>query len=230
MLKGLAMTYTNFTQDRTNLKVNWWYDWGINHLDDPIYVPMMRTGKETNLPQDYSGFCLLFNEPENPEPNGIGASVSTMVSRYKTVIAHHPKTRFVVGGVGFNNYKLLSDFKNKLISMKIPVPSYWHVHAYVYRNYGWTTSKIKTSLAGFKKLGGTVWVTEFGCPNSDKNTLPDFKNLVSYFNSQKAWIGRIAPYTNRQSGKNAWEIGKGCNLVDFKTGKLTEIGKYYSGI
>ena len=229
-IKGLAMTYTEFTQDKDNLKVNWWYDWGINHLDDPTYVPMMRTGKETNLPQDYSGWCLLFNEPENPEPNGIGASVTEMVSRYENAIYHHTKTKFIVGGVGFTNYKLLSSFRNRLIKMNISVPDYWHIHAYVYRNYGWTVSKIKNSLENFKKLMGTVWITEFGCPNLDKNTLPDFKSLVSYFNSQEGWIDRIAPYTNRQSGTNAWEIGKGCNLVDFKTGELTTIGKYYAGI
>lgn len=230
MEKGLAMTYTNFTQDKDNLKVNWWYDWGINHLDDPTYVPMMRSGLETSLPQDYDGFCLIFCEPENKEPNGYPLTSTEMVAHYANALYYHPKTKFIVGGVGWNYYKTLADFKTKCIAQGISLPYGWHVHAYIYRSAGYTVGKIEAGLLKFKALTGEIWITEYAAPDSNSHTLPDFKSLTTWIIVQNGWINRFSAYTNRQSGTNVWEIGKGCNLIDFKTGELTAIGKYYSGV
>lgn len=225
--KGIACAYPQFTQDRINLGINWWYVWGIspNYFTDPTYVPMMRTGLETNLPQDYDNYCLIFNEPEFKEPNGIGISVDEMVNRYENAIYHHSKTKFVVGGVAYTDYKVLDNFKNKLIQMNIEVPDYWHVHAYVN-----PMSKVKFSIDNFKKLGGNVWISEFGVPSNNRNTLKTFEFMIKYFQSQDGWIDRYAAFTNRQEGSQGWEIGSGCNLCDWNTGNLTAIGKYYASI
>jgi hypothetical protein len=228
-LKGLAQA-ANFPEDRVTLGVKWWYTWGVDKakLIDPTYIPMLRTGLEKDLPQDYDGFCLLFNEPENKEPNGIGISVTTMVSRYETAIIQHPKTKFVVGGVGWNQYAYMSKFRSILIKENVSAPDYWHVHAYVYRSVGWTTSKIKTGLKKFKTLGGLVWITEYAVPTKNVFTSVDFKSLTSWINSQD-WIERYAAFTNRQQGKYPWELGHGCDLLTWP-GELTSIGKYYSTV
>jgi hypothetical protein len=229
--KGLAMAYPSYTQDITSLNTSWWYVWSVQtkYLNDPTYVPMLRKGTETNLPLGYSGYCILFNEPEFKEPNGINISVDEMVKRYKEVILKYPLTKFIVGGTAYLSYNRMKNFRSKLIKQKLPIPELWHVHCYVDRKNKLTTSVIKKYLAQYKNLGGKIWITEYGVPKLDKYTLTDFKSLTDYFIANSSWIERFAAYTNRQLGLQAAEIGIGCNLCT-DTGVLNSIGEYYSSI
>jgi hypothetical protein len=230
-LKGLAQA-AEYPEDRVALNVRWWYVWSVvpAYLSDPAYVPMLRTGLETNLPTGYSGFCLLFNEPENKEPNGMNASVSTMISRYANLVVAYPLTKFLVGGCGHDHYGLITSFRAKVIEQGLPMPYGWHTHGYVYRSVGYTVARIKSDWAKLRdRTSEPIWVTEYGVPDTNINTLPDFKLLTDWIMRQ-ARIERFAAYTNRQSGHEDWNIGAGCNLCNWTSGALTSVGTYYSGL
>jgi hypothetical protein len=230
-LKGLAMAAPEFPQDRLALNTKWWYVWNVNkeYLSDSSYVPMLRTGLETDLPEDYSGYVLLFNEWDAPEPNGIAISTHEAFLRYRMLLMKYPKAQFIPGGNSAWRYKDLINFQKECISAGIPVPKIMHIHAYVYRSYGYSPAKIQSFLNSLhQSLPDTVfWVSEYGVPNADYRTIDDFKSMTNFFTA-KPWITRYAAYTNRQIGAKNWQIGHGCDLIDSKSGQFTIVGSYYA--
>ena len=62
--KGLGVAYPQYPEDIARMDIDWWYAWGSNQSTDPKYVPMSWCGENPNLPSDYSGYVLVFNEPE----------------------------------------------------------------------------------------------------------------------------------------------------------------------
>lgn len=183
---------------------------------------MLRTGLERDLPATYSGFVLLFNEPNNPEPYGVGLAPAEAVKRYKNARRDYPKAIFVIGGGSVWSTDWTKGFLEECRKQRAILPNLWHFHAYTEE---WITpTKAQEFLNQHKLLiqPAGAWITEYGSP---AGSLEDFKAMTTWFKTQ-SWIRRIAPYTNRQMGE-PWNIGSGVELID-RDGKLTSIGAYYA--
>lgn len=219
---GLAMAYDEPT-DLSSLKAGWYYNWSPNG-DAPgaEFVPMSYSGETIGLPADYSGYLLVFNEPNLGAPNGCGLSPQAAAGQYAALRESYPRAKFVVGGWSVFASSWASSFVHELKERNIPLPERWHAHAYT---EAWITpSKAQKFLSDFQKLtGGKYWITEYGSP---AGVLRDFQSMTDWFLAQ-SWIERIAPYTNRQPAGAAWAIGSGVDLVDLDD-QLTDIGKFYA--
>ena len=228
--KGLAMMHPEFRQDLTSLKVSWYYTWGTSQdlLNDSSYIPMSRDGSIVNLPNNYSGFLLVFNEPNNPEPYGCNITPIVAIERYRILGNKFPKAKMVVGGISCWDSAYSGDwlktFCSLLKTQKLPKPYALAVHGY--RESWITVSDIKSWWVKQQKIVGTkVWITEMG---DTEGNVANLKSLIDWIKKQ-SWIERYAVFTNR-SNHEAWSIGDGVNLIDWNTGKLTAIGEYYASI
>lgn len=231
--KGLAMAYPVYQEDLQRLGDNvWFYDWASNHYNNPNYVPMSYKGEDPNLSFEYSGYILLFNEPNGEVPYGYPINVSDGVSIYAGLIQEYPHAKFVVGNVIFwgswNDW--IVDFKNLCQQQGISVPNYWGLHVYLdtkgYEDY-FTSFTINELTALHDQIGGTFWITEFA--DIHANILMDDR-LIQIFESHN-WIDRWAYFTNRISGEAGEPIPPGwtCELFNWSTGNPTLVGSWYIG-
>ena len=229
-MKGLAMAHSEYQQDLSSLSVSWFYNWGVdqNLLKDSRYVPMSRCGEAVKLPKGYSGYLLVFNEPNNQEPYGCGISPATAISRYKALVTVYPKAKMVVGAVSAwdsvyaGNW--LKTFVSQVKSNKLPTPYAYALHGY--REEWITVKNLESWWTSQQKLTGTkIWITEY---NDVSGNLTNIKTLTTWLQSQ-SWVERYAIFTNRSNGES-WSIGSGVNLVDWKKGTLTSTGSYYAGV
>jgi hypothetical protein len=229
-MKGLAMAHPEYKQDLTSLSVSWYYTWGIDQalLKDTRYVPMSRCGEAVTLPKGYTGYLLVFNEPNNPEPYGCGISPATAMTRYKALVTVYPKAKMVVGAVSAWDSAYsgtwLKTFVALVKSNKLAKPYAYALHGY--REEWITVKNLESWWTSQQKITGTkIWITEY---NDVDGNLANVKALTSWLQSQ-SWVERYALFTNRSNGES-WSIGSGVNLVDWKKGSLTTTGSYYAGV
>lgn len=225
-LKGLAQA-GGHPEDLDTLGCQWYYQWGTNVslLSDARYVPMSRDGKLVSLPIDYSGYLLVFNEPNVKEPNGCDTKVSLALCRYARLVEEYPQAKMIVGGVSYwdksTSEPWIKSFRDGLSSYGAPKPYGYHFHGYKLSNN--TTVNIE---AWWKKMHDwmslPIWVTEYNAVSGSTN---DLKKLTEWIKLQP-WIERYACFTNRSSGE-PWAIGDGVNLVN-NNGTLKPNGAYYA--
>lgn len=188
---------------------------------------MSREGQIPDLPASYSGYLLVFNEPNNPEPYGHPLEPAEAARRYEAIRAALPSARLVVGGVSAWAIDWVRGFLENVTRQ----PRYWHTHGYVER-YADSTRYITPAqlIAWWKALhrltGGAYWITEFG---SCRGWVADYKALISWM-KRRPWIHRCAAYTSRQSVKDPARICSGVNLINWTTGRLTAAGRYYRSL
>jgi hypothetical protein len=226
-IKGLAMA-ENFPQDLDTLGCSWYYVWGCNQasLVDPRYVPMSRDGSMVDLPDDYSGYLLVFNEPEAREPNGCNTKPTVGLCRYKSLVERYPLAKMIVAGVnqgnGFKGETWIKVFRDGLPDYGLGKPYGYALHGYRDNNH--SVSAIEN---WWKKIHDWVnlpiWITEY---NDTKGRAGNLKSITEWIKKQ-TWIERYACFTNR-SNDEPWAIGSGCNLINWDTGQLTASGKYYA--
>lgn len=220
---GLAMAYVNSADIRT-LNVGWYYTWsdGESANIPAQFVPMSYYGLNVRQPKDYSGYMLVFNEPNNPQPWGCDLAPAEAARRYGELRQQYPQAKLVVGGWSVFSKDWIEGFVSELEKLNIPLPEYWHVHAYI---EAWVTPAVaQQNLAFFHDLtGGTYWITEF---SSLDGNLADFQNMTNWFENQK-WISRIGAYTNRQPPDADWAINSNVELIN-SGGNLNTIGAFYS--
>lgn len=225
--KGLAMAYPN-QEDLSRLgKDIWFYDWGSRAYDNPNYVPMSWCGEDPNLPLDYSGYLLLFNEPEVETQCNITPQEG--IDHYLILKDKYPDARFIVGNTTFwGGWQYWLNFFWDLCNANQAciMPEYWGVHVYISGDPSWVPY-VKTELTHLhNKIGGVFWITEFAEIGGDVKT---DSALMSLF-ATTPWIARWAYFTNRSAPDAPWVLdGWKVDLFDWNTGEITDIGKWYIG-
>jgi len=221
--KGLAMAYF-VPEDLITLGVSWYYTWNVYQPNmPPGFVPMSRNGEDPNLPLDYSGYVLLFNEPNNIEPYGHPITPENGAQIYIGFVEKYPKAKWVVGNVSVWSWDWLADFRDNCGNYKLP--DAWGIHAYIEMFIDLTTTKMLLNAA-HNNLGGKFWITEFA------DTTGNVKNddrLTDYFYNT-SWIERWSYFTNRATGSESWypKYWNKVQLFDFETNELTAIGEWYA--
>ncbi len=186
---------------------------------------MSRCGKRVNLPSNYNGFLLVFNEPNNPEPFGCDITPQEAVARFQRLRKALPQAKMVIGGVSIWAIEWLKSFleEYKLSGGEVPDIEALAVHAYIEE---WITVDIVRAFMlktrSFTSL--PVWVTEMGSCDGLPETMDSLITMISGLK----WVERYAAYTNRQSGHESWAICDGVVLFSWD-GYLTPAGRAYRG-
>ena len=223
--KGLAMA-GGHPEDLDTLNCDWYYTWGCDpaRLSDPRYVPMSRDGLLVDLPADYSGYLLVYNEPTGQEPNGCPVTADEAAVRYRALQRSLPLAKLIMGGVSAWDCNVsgtwLKDFKRIIACLGCPKPHAYHVHGYV---ESWiTVANLKSWWTHQQAtVGGRLWISEY---NDTRGNVANLHNLTDWIKS-RTWVDRYAVFTNR-SNHEPWAIGDGVNLID-QQGQLTASGVWY---
>jgi hypothetical protein len=223
--KGIGMPYI-YPEDLTRMKASWYYDWSSSHYDDPRYVPMSRNGDDPNLPLDYAGYILLFNEPNNVEPFGHPIPATSAAFIYAELQKKYHLAKWVVGNVNVvGGWNWLDVFNQscKILNTHYVAPI-WGIHCYI---EGYILPEC--IMAWMKKLygylGGEFWVTEW----ADTTGSMIYDNILLNYFKANTWITRQAYFTNRAKGDEGWfPRDWKVQLFDWDTGELTNIGKWYA--
>ena len=226
--KGLAMAYPTYQEDLSRAQVNWFYDWSSSHYDDPRYVPMSWCGADPELPLSYSGYVLLFNEPELKSQCNITSQQG--IDYYKSLQSKYPEAKWVVGNTifwGSWQYWLNEFWDICHADPACVMPEYWGVHVYLSGDARTFIPFVKGELNKFhNKIGGIFWVTEFSEINGNINT---DRSLVKLY-EDTPYIARWAYFTNRSAPNDPWYLnGWRVDLFDWDTGEPTAIGNWYIG-
>ena len=225
-LKGLAYA-SDFPQDLRALACDWFYTWsGFSYQLGR--VPMSRAGLPVpDLPADYPGWLLVFNEPNQPEPFGCELSPTDALTRYAALIDTYPQAKMIVGGVspinakGEYGHNWLYFFNLKRKAANLKPPAGWAMHGYV---QNWITPAHLFSwwTKARALVAGRFWITEFG---DISGSLRAFESLVIWLKAH-SWIDRYAAYTNRQPEDQPWIISPHVELV-YSDGSLKPNGLIY---
>ena len=196
------------------LKASWFYVWSCKIIKHPTAqsVPMCKKTLDTSLPKDYSGFMLVFNEPNVSVQDNL--TVDQAVVEYDKIRNYYPNAKLVVGNVSIFATKWLKDFCARRQIERVGI----HCYEEYYINSAYISDKLDDL---YSTINLPMWVTEFNniYPDTDK-----FGRLLDTITS-KSYVERVAPFTNRQAGTEWWELPN-CDLVD-KTGTLTTKGQIY---
>jgi hypothetical protein len=218
--KGIGMPYVNMG-DLDKVGASWFYDWSSSHHIDPRYVPMSWGGSDPNLPLSYSGYVLLFNEPDRAEQANI--SPADGLALYKIFYWKYPQVKWVVGNVFYAPW--LYQFQALCTAEPdIPMPAAWGLHVYV--NGADHMERMLDYLEdAHNLLGGDFWITEFADVFGDVYV---DNGLVHYFQTHD-WIKRWAYFCNRAHGDEWWfpQSWHDFQLFDWVNGEFTEAGRWY---
>jgi len=226
VLKGLAQC-SKGQEDRDLLKPDWWYNWGVGDLSDPTFVPMLYNGyAESGLPFGYSGYVLVFNEPNNPSPFGCDVPYyPESVTRYAVLANLYPHAKFIVGGVSAWDWSWIVSFHKMAVRCHLRLPVGYAIHGYA-NDYGTLTQmfswwkyahdKIKTITSASE-----FWVTETSDMHGNPSVLETIYNKIVSYNFE-----RMAVYTNQQPEGANYAIDKRVDLV--KDNNLTPLGIKYT--
>jgi hypothetical protein len=225
--KGIGMAYM-YPEDLIRMKADWWYVWGGCPTNTPSgCVPMSYDGESPNLPLSYSGYVLLFNEPDNPPPFGGTLTPKEAIVKYMKLCDEFSNVKWVVGNVNIFYRMWMHDFWS--LCKATPgciMPKYlgWHIYISTENE----AKHLHLFLDGMQKLefpNTRWWITEFaditGNISNDDIMVNEFK--------KRDWIERWAYFTNRASEEEGWyPIGWDVQLFDWETGEMTAIGKWYA--
>lgn len=219
--KGIAMPYV-FAEDLERTNSTWYYNWGACPTIYGDCVPMSYAGEDPQLPKNYNGYILLFNEPNNFPPYGQTITPQEGAAIYLNLRALYPNAKWVVGNVSAWSLQWLIDFRAACGSSYI-APEAWGMHGYV---EAWITTKhlINWWTEAHNVIGGNFWITEWA------DTHGNIKNdelLANWFETQD-WIKRWAYFCNRAKGTEPWYPSDWVvQLFEWDTGIPTEIGNWY---
>jgi hypothetical protein len=219
--KGIAMPYV-YAEDLERTNSSWYYVWGPCWSSyPPGCVPMSWGGEDPNLPLDYSGYVLLFNEPDRPEQANITPENGVII--YKEFKLKYPQAKWVVGNVWYAQW--LYTFRDLCVAdPSCELPAIWGLHMYV-GGIDHLPKMLAYIESAYKNLNGTFWITEFA---SVSGNISVDEGIVRFFESHP-WIERWAYFCNRASGTEPW-YPKSWNvqLFDWDTGEPTPIGNWYT--
>lgn len=227
-LRGLAQCWGG-KEYRDLLKPAWWYNWGVSSedLNDPTYVPMLRSGfPNLNLPVSYSDYLLIFNEPNNKEPFGCNMpDYMVGICRYAILTSVYPKAKFIVGGVSAWKWGWLVNFHKMARRCQLRLPTGYSIHGYA-NDYGTTPHMIGWWKAAHDQIkaitsGLEFWITE----TNDMHGNPVV--LTAILSSIDLFADRVAVYTARQESGAGYAINSKVEMID--DNGLTALGRVFTG-
>jgi len=238
----------------TKLGISWAFSWSLCEEcfnEEYEHVPMIW-GKDydptqvSHLARQHPGsHWLIWNEPNYWRQANITPTEAAQIYHdlRPLIKKADPNAKLIVGGVLYLDTGWLTDFRNEYHQLynEWPVVEGWHVHHYVGANeYGdgktitaseWRR-RLETVRDWMNKVenGGPVelWLTEFGCLNSEPVDFQIMQDQISWLESQ-SWLTRYAWYAT-------WSDGSGCpgctgSLLESNAPyNLTRLGQYYASI
>jgi hypothetical protein len=224
--------------------VSWAYIWYIaaNNFNSVYqHVPMIW-GKDydaatvTQVARSHPGsYWLIWNEPDYWQQANISPEQAAQL--YRTlrplIKSADPTAKLIVGGVFNLNVGWLTSFRSEYYRLynEWPQVEGWHVHHYVGRT-DYNTTAWRTALQAVRDWmpanGGVVelWLTEFGCLNSDAVAEQIMAEQVPWLEAQ-SWITRYAWYA-------VFATGPGCpsctGSLFGDDGTLTNLGRLYRNL
>jgi hypothetical protein len=211
-----------FTEDLIRTNSSWYYDWGACPSIPAGCVPMSYAGENPNLPKDYRGYILLFNEPNNFPPYGETITPQEGATIYLNLRTLYPNAKWIVGNVSAWSLQWLVDFRAACGDNYV-APAAWGIHGYV---EAWITTGqlIDWWTEAHDTMGGTFWITEWADTNGN---IENDEFLINWFESQN-WIERWAYFCNRAKGTEPWyPTDWVVQLFNWGTGEPTKIGNWY---
>jgi hypothetical protein len=225
-----------FAKDIESLGVQWYYNYsGSSPISIEmasvgiIFIPMSYDGEDPKLPTEYTGYLLVFNEPDVRSQANLNQRQA--VDRYLALKNKYKKAILVVGGVSAfvenagwyscvdSKGSPISDVDGRPIKSWIScfmdeferrgitdqIPKYWHAHAYL--NEGTDAvghlkieAAMQTLTSLHEKTGGNYWITEY---SDVTGNVINFSSFTQWLKNQ-VWIRRFAPFATRISGNESW--------------------------
>ena len=209
---GLAVAYYH-SEDVAN--VSWFYQWGPGNGDSKC-IPMSYSGDNPNLPADYSGWLMVFNEPDNMPPFGSGITPKVAADKYNLLRLSYPNAKLEVGNVTLDGLHWLIDFK-ALISSP---PDAWGMHAYFMQSTLDAENKLTNA---HNVLGGQFWITEWADISGNVASNDTFREWLD----KQSWIDRWAYFTNRATRDESWWPKNWKTQLWNMDGMITNIGTWF---
>ena len=211
--------------DANLVGASWYYVWNVSTglLEDPRYIPLIVDGfPKENLPQEYSGWLLVFSEPDGHWDEEL-TNPEIAANRYKDLLDYYPNASMIVGGTIGGNAQWASEFLSYLEVGEYP--DRWHTHYYL-----WHPAEIEMMVSDIMELyelvNTPIWVTETGSPSADTVAL----SAAMLWLEETDWIERYAVFTNRIEGTSPWfpeHWNPDMALIEWGTDNLTEMGEMY---
>ncbi len=233
--KGLAMSMTQYPEDRQTLNIDWWYVWNWGcPADDPTCINMLYSATDPLDASKCQTYILFLNEPNNIPPFGGPTTPADAARRLIELEAICPPsvTQFVVGNVanptvGTPAKDWLTQFLTEYLNQAgKPFSQILGTHCYAYVDYYNDPYTCINSLKQIRALySGPMWVTEFNTIENDPTDTSHLKRNIDYISSA---FDRFAAYTNRQPDGAPWAIEDQVELVDMVTGDLRPKGTLYA--
>lgn len=230
--KGIALV-TNILSDLWEVGAGWYYTWSCSaeHLKDNRYVPMAYSGLvPDNLPEDYDGFVLFLNEPNNPAPFGANITPQLAAERYSKFMLERPLAKLVVGNISAWASMWIIEFIWALDASypDTPKPKYYGLHGYV---ESWITveqlvkwwDSIERFIYQYSGIQPEIWITEFADTLGNTEKLLDLLNIIE----NKKYITRYAYFTNRYDPEAEYIPIGWYDFGLFENDKLSPIGEVY---
>jgi hypothetical protein len=231
----------NVPEQQRQLGISWSYIWypapeNFNMVYE--HVPMIW-GKDydptsvAQLARAHPGsYWLIWNEPDYWQQANIAPAAAAQIYRTLRPLIKNadPTAKLIVGGVFNLNVSWLDQFRNEYYRQynDWPVVEGWHVHHYVGRdNYDINTWRAQLTAVHdwMTRIGSSaeLWLTEFGCLNSDAVAAQVMQDQVPWLEAQP-WLNRYAWYAAYASGPGC----PGCTGSLFNSdGSLTNLGQLY---
>jgi len=224
--------------------LSWGYNWSLspnNYNSIYEHVPMIF-GKDYDA-QSVAAIArahpgsnwLIWNEPDYWQQANIKPTEAAQL--YRTlrplIKGADPTARLIVGGVYNLDTQWLSDFRSEYYRLynEWPVVEGWAVHYYVgsttYDKTAWRQA-LERVRDWMQANGGMVelWLTEFGCLNSDSIAYQVMADQVPWLDAQP-WLTRYAWFAAFASGQYC----PNCSGSLFNSdGSLTSLGQLYRSL
>jgi hypothetical protein len=216
--KGIAMSLT-VREDVDLLEADWWYYYGNNpnpeDLLDPRYVPMLQQGAITaNLPTDYDGYVLVFNEPDLQE----WAMYSPQEAYDQWLVLRELYPNIVFGNISHLGMWWIEEF---MVLCDADCPELWGIHCYPWNDWEFCEDFLVTV---HNTVGTNMWLTETqATPDGNPALLLD----IIKWAGETPWIERYAVFGNRDMSGEVWWPPSWGDVALVDDDGLTRLGQMY---
>lgn len=224
---GLACTYRS-EDDFARLGTKLYYHWSCDPslLWDPRYIPMSRNGDMPDLPEGYSGYLLVFNEPNVSEPGGCDMTPEQCAPLYDAICERYPAAKIIATGLSYINWNgYIGSWIDDFIPLIKILPYAWSLHAY-YDNYGMHHEALEEwIIERHETLGTEIWVTEWADTSGNNANNEAFASWMD----KQPWIKAWFYFCNRIDWSQPWTSALGnwkLDLFDYTTGVPTPRGEW----
>jgi hypothetical protein len=195
--KGLAWIIKTgrAVTDAVPFNISWYHTWGffppnLNPANPwpattgAEFVPfepcvVNPTGYPDHLSEDYTGYMLFLNEPDNHRANQCGGDIGpndiiSATEIYSDLVSKYPHAKLIGPNTTFEYHDddtitgFLDAWMTRVITMGLPLPHGYGIHLYPSPTSDsaedWTQAYCEL-LEEYDELDKELWVTEFGWSN-----------------------------------------------------------------